>query len=113
MNLRWIERDGKMVLQEKFEHDKTVGGFGDAWHDVPTAQPEPPKKSAREEVVASLAYVLRGSTTYGVLDSQTVARAALEYLEWRMPIRHMVDQNTPGYNQAISDVRKQLFGTDK
>ena len=35
-NLRFIERDGKMVLQELVEIEDGAYNFGKVWQDVPT-----------------------------------------------------------------------------
>ena len=103
MNLRYIERDGKMILQST-ENPVKAGLNPSLWVDVPTVKAEPTK---RQKIVASLTHVLRGATPLVVSDVDKLAEAALDYLEKRMP-KPAYDIGL--YHKALSDVRLALFG---
>lgn len=96
MNIRWIERDKKMVLQAEV-HIAGVSG----WQDVPTHQ-EPKKMTVEEE----LAKVLWGK------ESKCGAKDAIAFFKARMPIVSdgWLWNERLAYEQALKDVRLSLFG---
>lgn len=116
MNLRWIERDGRDVLQLG-KYEDYGRGPGIIWEDVPVMELKP-LKSGREQVVEELAKELICSRGPSVTKEEagTLAKAALEFFENRMIAPYFEDpvrtdfQIAAGYNRALSDVRKALFG---
>lgn len=104
-NLRFIERDGKMVLQQKMAVDAHCGY--EHWQDVPTHK-EPKKVSVEDELAEELKRKYQAGDQYYW---HSKARAAIEFFKARMPKCEFTDYYTQAiYNQAIKDVRKALFG---
>jgi len=103
--LRWVERDGKMVLQ----YETTQRGNGFEWVDVPRVSIS--SKSKRQEKIDELTlHLAKDGHDY---NDRLHAEAALDYLEKRMPRNYegVGDmQFHTGYHQALSDVRLALFG---
>lgn len=98
-NLRWIERDGKMVLQFRLHES--------VWQDVPTHK-EPKKVSVEEELTKVIS-----KECYGAWTCESVAGVAIEFFRARMPKRECVDHYSQVmYNQALKDVSKALFGEE-
>jgi len=111
MELRWREgndKGGAWVLQQQVD----VGTHFE-WVDVP--QVADPPKSRRQEKVEELAKVLfetpvsRSSTSR----PHELAEAALEWVEKQMPKNRLSERRVIGdtiesYNQALSDVRRNL-----
>lgn len=105
-NLRFIERDGKMVLQQKMAVDPHCGY--ESWQDVPTHK-EPKKVSVVEE----LEHIIMPMRDRDIYSSDELAEAAIEFFRARMPKREFADYYSQAiYNQAIKDVRKALFGEE-
>lgn len=110
-NLRFIERDGKMVLQELVEIEDGAYNFGKVWQDVPTHK-ELKKAGVIEELAESL-YIHTYHKHLSYDTSRIVAKAAIEFMKQRMPSKDSGGvMFTDGYNQAIKDVRKALFGEE-
>lgn len=107
-NLRFVERDGRMILQEKVGRvDKGYVSYD--YEDVPTHK-EPKKVSDELEsvVLKAAEYDPR------LLWHESVAKAAIEFFKARIPTYHGCASNSyvNGYENAIKDVRKDLFGEE-
>lgn len=103
-NLRFVERDGKMILQQKMAVDQHCGY--ERWEDVPTHKEQKKVRVADEFV--DFVTQKDGVTTY-----KEIGDAAIEFFKARMPKREFADYHTQAiYNQAIKDVRKALFGEE-
>lgn len=115
-NLRFVERDGKMILQEK-------KGF-ECWEDVPTHK-EPKKVSVEDELSKYLANSSGFSKTHAHYFNK-YAKYSIEFMKQRMPSKKersfqeilknpcdlAKDHEERAYNQALKDVRKALFGEE-
>lgn len=123
-NLRWIERDGKMVLQQWNREKDETEAWTAGWIDVPTHKeptkdycgcsvPCKPVKSNRQEKVEELAMVI--GSKYDHVNFKA-AEAALEWVNRHIPFpapwheHYSPDQRAciQIRNEVLSDVRKNL-----
>lgn len=119
-NLRWIERDGRAVLQQRspvdFEGTSAPFTMKEKWSDVPTHKE--PTKSRRQEKIEQLAKELYG-VCFRLEDwdyasapikqrMREYAEAALEWVEKQLPVAKLPGGFTQQYYLALSDVRKNL-----
>lgn len=114
MELRFIERDGKKILQQKVYAD-WPGTKETVWEDVPLVSGPP--KSRRQEKRDELSKHIEKLTVQmmygkGVVTNEQIAESALEWVEKQLPtigeFHPIQTLELAGYKIAITDVRKNL-----
>ena len=94
---------------EPTKYEKAISTDGKYTVYATYSDPEPPKRSARQEVVDSLADKLceyEGESWF------KIAEAALEYLEGRMPIVNPPGAETRDYYRALNKIGREVFGRE-
>ena len=110
MSLRWIERDGKMVLQQDdwIGYPTSDNGYmsQNVWTDVPTH-----KEPKVDMLVEELANGFRNYAQIGKNYEWSLADYAVKFFRARMPKESTMDC-TANFNAGIRKCRTALFGEE-